>query len=525
MSASVTASATAPVVPAGPGIELVKSVAAVNDVAVAGSVPQVKAGDTVRFEFTVTNTGGVTLAPVTVSDPKLGISDAACVDSLAPGESATCSTTGEYVVTQADIAAGVTIENVAAVSGGVPGTTNATTTVAGSSVPASATTHVVPTSPAAPVETPTDPLPGGGILVEKLIDMQKVATVTPGESVDVTIRVTNPGPVDLLGVTVADRTIYGNREVTDITCGEVGGTEIGRLAVGETVTCTGKLVLETGEGHADVAGAIGHPTFVPTTFPGTTVMSTVPGTTNATTTVGASTVPVTTVPATTITTTGLGTPVSAVDTATAVASATPGVTTVTSTITEPSTTITTTITRPCDCDTPTAPSIPSEVPIWPLLGLGSLGSAAGSAALGSASGSEVPTGSVPGLPGVTPVLPSGSGNGSHSGSEQPGSAGSTGSGSQTPGVTGSPKPSEPAGNGQPAAPARPGQSGQAGGSGQTGGSGQSGTSGQSDQSGAQRGPLASTGVTIGASIAAALALLALGVGLVLASRRREIETD
>lgn len=59
------------------------------------------AGEVITYSFVVTNTGTLTLAPVTISDPKLGLTDAACVATLAPGASATCTTTGSYTVTAA----------------------------------------------------------------------------------------------------------------------------------------------------------------------------------------------------------------------------------------------------------------------------------------------------------------------------------------------------------------------------------------------------------------------------------------
>lgn len=52
---------------------------------------------------------------------KFSLTDAACVASLAPGETATCSTTVDYTVTAADVAAGAHILNTAVATGTVPG--------------------------------------------------------------------------------------------------------------------------------------------------------------------------------------------------------------------------------------------------------------------------------------------------------------------------------------------------------------------------------------------------------------------
>ena len=80
------------------------------------------AGETIHYTFVVTNTGGVKLAPVTISDDMLGLDDAACVDSLAVGETAHCSTTGSYEVTSEDVEHHASIDNTATTTGHVPGT-------------------------------------------------------------------------------------------------------------------------------------------------------------------------------------------------------------------------------------------------------------------------------------------------------------------------------------------------------------------------------------------------------------------
>ncbi|MEU7023834.1 Ig-like domain repeat protein [Streptomyces sp. NPDC046203] len=62
-----------------------------------------EAGDTVEYTYTVTNTGGITLSPVTVADDL--VADVDCdATVLAPGEHTTCH--GSYVVTEADATCG-----------------------------------------------------------------------------------------------------------------------------------------------------------------------------------------------------------------------------------------------------------------------------------------------------------------------------------------------------------------------------------------------------------------------------------
>ncbi|GMA38016.1 beta strand repeat-containing protein [Mobilicoccus caccae] len=80
-------------------VELRKTASAITDV--DGNGPD--AGDTIRYSFEARNTGAVTLAPVTVTDSKLGLDGAACVTSLAPGASAPCAVTPTYTLTQTDV--------------------------------------------------------------------------------------------------------------------------------------------------------------------------------------------------------------------------------------------------------------------------------------------------------------------------------------------------------------------------------------------------------------------------------------
>ena len=101
-----------------PAIELTK-LATLSDFNNNG---RADAGETIVYSFVVTNTGGVRLAPVTISDAKLGLTGAPCVDSLAVAEEATCSTTKSYTVTDADVAAKTDIANTATATGQVPGT-------------------------------------------------------------------------------------------------------------------------------------------------------------------------------------------------------------------------------------------------------------------------------------------------------------------------------------------------------------------------------------------------------------------
>ena len=76
------------------------------------------AGTLFTYYFKITNTGNVTLNPVTVTDPHAGLSAIGCPGtSLAPAASETCTAT--YTTTQADLNAG-SITNTATASGTPP---------------------------------------------------------------------------------------------------------------------------------------------------------------------------------------------------------------------------------------------------------------------------------------------------------------------------------------------------------------------------------------------------------------------
>lgn len=64
-------------------------------------------GDTIRYKFTVTNTGEVTLKTAKFSDDLLNITDRECLtEPLAPGATATCSGSFTHVITASDVDAG-----------------------------------------------------------------------------------------------------------------------------------------------------------------------------------------------------------------------------------------------------------------------------------------------------------------------------------------------------------------------------------------------------------------------------------
>lgn len=72
-------------------------------------------GESIGYAFTVVNTGNTTVTGLTIDDPTIaadGITISCDVDTLAPGRVATCATTADRPVTEADLLAG-SIENTA----------------------------------------------------------------------------------------------------------------------------------------------------------------------------------------------------------------------------------------------------------------------------------------------------------------------------------------------------------------------------------------------------------------------------
>ncbi len=75
-------------------------------------------GDTITWSFLVKNTGTVSVTGVAVNDPKAGAVSCPAT-TLAPGASTTCTAPRPYVITQADVDAGV-VSNTATASATTP---------------------------------------------------------------------------------------------------------------------------------------------------------------------------------------------------------------------------------------------------------------------------------------------------------------------------------------------------------------------------------------------------------------------
>lgn len=171
-----------PLTPA-PALSLVKNASAINDLDGNGA----DAGDTIDYSFTVTNDGSTTLSPVTITDPRLGLTDLECVATLAPGATATCPAPAAYVLTQADIDAG-TATNLATATGDSP----------------------VGTDPSDQSSTTTQLTNVGSVVLTKTAGTPTVSagtlpTVTDaGDTVRYAFTVTNTSNVTLTSVEVTD---------------------------------------------------------------------------------------------------------------------------------------------------------------------------------------------------------------------------------------------------------------------------------------------------------------------------------
>jgi uncharacterized repeat protein (TIGR01451 family) len=187
-----------------------------------------EAGETIAYEFVVTNTGNVTLTDVSVDETSFTgtgtLSAVTCddgLDSLAPGDSVTCDAT--YELTQADVDAGEVVNT--AVATGTPPTGDDTT-----SEPAEETVTIA-ADPALTVDKSADP----------------TTASAAGDVIEYSFLVTNTGNVTLDPVSVSEGSFSGTGELSAVSCPP------GALAPGDDLTCTASYTVT----QADVdAGSI-----------------------------------------------------------------------------------------------------------------------------------------------------------------------------------------------------------------------------------------------------------------------------
>ncbi|WP_412741737.1 hypothetical protein [Krasilnikovia sp. MM14-A1004] len=178
------------------------------------------AGDTVTYQFVVTNTGTITASTIAVDDPSVGAVTCPPPAALLPGQSMTC-TAAAYTVMQADVDAGVVH--------------NAASATATSLLPG------VVTSNTAVVDIDTVPrLSGIGLdKTGALNDVDGNGVADENETVDYTYTVTNRGNTTLTGVTVDDP------KAAPVTC------PAGPLPPATSVTCTAAYTVTQADVLAD----------------------------------------------------------------------------------------------------------------------------------------------------------------------------------------------------------------------------------------------------------------------------------
>ena len=211
-------------------ISLAKSADPLTDTNANGVVG---AGDTVHYNFAVTNTGTRPVTALAITDP--GATGLSCPGgSLAPSAVATC--TGTHVLTQAQVN-----------SGSLTNTASATGTAYGGTITSSPSTYVLP--------IPSVP----GLTLTKTVDEPTYAAV--GDVLHFHLSATNTGNVSLTGLSVADPNPGAGAFTSS--CPSVPST----LAPGASATCDvtytvtqadldASTVTNTGTATATAPGAV-----------------------------------------------------------------------------------------------------------------------------------------------------------------------------------------------------------------------------------------------------------------------------
>ncbi len=194
-------------------------------------------GNTVDYQFLVTNTGDVILSGIVVNDAQLSAPAVCPVTTLAPGAATTC--TGSHTVTAAEVAAGY-VHNSATVTGQPP-------TPPGGPVPPPVT------SPPSAVDVATTQNPG----ISVLKSVTSAGPYAVGGVIAYQFVVTNTGDVTLTGIVVNDA-LLDAAAVCPVTT----------LAPGAATTCTGSHTVTAAEVSAGFVQNSATATGQPPTPPG-----------------------------------------------------------------------------------------------------------------------------------------------------------------------------------------------------------------------------------------------------------------
>ncbi len=212
-----------------PSISLTKTGTLVEDVVAPDD--QTDAGDQITYEFTVENTGNVTLTGIMITDDDATILGGPI--DLEPGESDTLTFTGSYTLLQADINAG-SFTNEATVTGTAPDETEVTDS-----------------------DTDTQTIishPEISLVKSGVVKMDRVAPndqANVGDSIEYTFTIENTGNVTLTNITITDAlvTVVGN----PIASLEPGATDSTTITGSLTLT---QAMIDSGSVYntADVSG-------------------------------------------------------------------------------------------------------------------------------------------------------------------------------------------------------------------------------------------------------------------------------
>jgi uncharacterized repeat protein (TIGR01451 family) len=163
---------------AAPAMSVTKVLSFNSDNDSSGNVTQ---GDVLHYTVTATNTAGVPLTNVKVSDPLLTPTSNTCASVLAKGNK--CQLVGTYTVTAADVSNGVITNTGSATSNEITTPVNSNTV-----------NTIVFGSPAMSVK----------VVLASFTDNDNSGNVTPGDQLFYNVTATNTGNVQLTNVQVTD---------------------------------------------------------------------------------------------------------------------------------------------------------------------------------------------------------------------------------------------------------------------------------------------------------------------------------
>ncbi len=226
-----------------PAIQLTNGLQGYSDNDISGSITY---NDALTYEFTLTNSGNVTLGSLAVTDDTFGISITCPVSSLAPGVSATCTADAAHTVSLAEADAGQ-VSN------------SATASSVFSLTPYTASDSLVTTVQQNPALTLT-----------KSADLASFNVI--GQTITYTYTLENSGNV----------TLSGDFSINDDLIGTIDPCGTGPLVPGATTSCT--AIYSTTQYDLDFGSvtntASGHTTYDSSPFSSNTDTVTVPAVQN-----------------------------------------------------------------------------------------------------------------------------------------------------------------------------------------------------------------------------------------------------